>query len=358
MFNKKLSAVLFIVGTMAILVAGCSGDDPAAPTGTTGDDGEVTGLEIPNFTAAIYAVAPDPYVAAKDMGDWTGGDYPLLSKVIGNPETDEPMSLYRNLHEIDRIVSMIENLSADADMDSSYSVTENITDPSSRATYSVDITYHAEGMTVSIPLECRTAMGIDSIPMDHYILFEISDIGTKYHLGFGSTDESEWALAWTDEGGTGTNLFYASHDKVTGVFSISGAFWKTMASEYTDNAEASWIYNISTSGESNQDFIYNMAWYSYGEFPGDGGTLGSLLGCVNGSGNKDARFALSFHQYTNGDWVNVDTNTGPFEQLFGPGYVDINDQWDTYGPDLIHVDDMFVNSNMPTGMFSSPYETD
>ena len=128
-----------------------------------------------------------------------------------------------------------------------------------------------------------------------------------------------------------------------------------MDAQYADVGQASWAYEIGTSGDDNQDFTYNMAWYSYGEFPGPEGTPGSLLGCVNGSGNKESRFALRYHQYSNGDWTNLDEGTGPFEQLFGPGYSDLNSEWETYGPDLIDVDAMYHNSDLPSGTFPSPY---
>lgn len=359
MFNRNavMSLMLVSILTFLLITAGCSSDDPAAPGSNTPAGGSV---EVPDFTTAIMDVVPAPYVnsGGKALSDWTGGDYPLLDKVIGNPESDEPMSLYRNLHEIDFMVGMIENIVGQAT--ESYSATDTVASPEGEE-FIVQVTYQAEAQHVAIPAGCQAAMGISELDVDHVIKIDVADIGINYQLGFGSNDSGQWALAWTHETmapQNATNLYYATHDLATGEYQIRGAFWKTWPGDYGVDAQASWVYSIGTAGQDNQDFTYNMAWYSYGEIQEAGGELTSLLGCVNGSGNKDTEFALRYHQYTNNDWASIDTGYGPFEQLFGSGYSDQNDRWDPVGAGLIHQDEMYHRADLPTMIFDSPYDQD
>ncbi|MFH1843714.1 MAG: hypothetical protein ABIF77_10970 [bacterium] len=339
--------ISMLLGLLVLVAVGCSDSgDPATPTG--GGDNNGIEVEFSNYAQLITAVAPPEYepgaAQSKDLSIWTDGDYSLLGKVIGSAECDEPMSLHRNLNFIDFVVETLEMALANG---------EGVGVGETPEGYPVTATITIDELTepVMIPEMCRRVIGLDQVELQTVCKFNVATLAIEVHFGFAQTAERELILAWEDELGIATNLMYASHDLVTDQVIIRAVFWKTTGSEIT-----SWVYDIGTAGEDNSEFTYNMAWYS-DQF-GDS----AAVACVNGSGDRDTRFGLRYHQYR-APWSRGQYDSwGPYEQLFGPvgdnPYADLNEsgEYPVAHADLIDEAAMFVYDDFPTGRFASPFE--
>ncbi len=346
MARNSLTLATALATLALIALAGCSSSDsnPATPNPTTP-------VTFSDYAAAVAAVAPAEFTrlsspgkaTSGNYGVWTTGDYPLLGKAIGNAASDEPMSLYRNLNTLQWTVAVIEAVMAQGEG------TVEATSPEGD-TVSGDLVIRDLTAPVAIPAECRGALGIDELDLQQSCRLVVGDSMLAVAFGYAKTETRETILSWTREGDEATDLFYATKDLVTGAVTIRGAFHKVTTAE-----TASWIYAIGTAGADNTEFTYNMAWYSsgMGQDPG--------LGCVQGSGDKDVRFGLRYHQYR-APWTRGQYDpTGPFEQLFGPvgddQYADLNvdGAYPAEHAGLIDEDGMFVYGDMPHAKFASPF---
>ena len=357
MQNKHGVLLMAFVCVFALVVIGACSDsdstDPQTPTTT------YSAPTIPDYAGAITEVIPAAFTSSKALSDWNSGDYPLLGKVIGGPECDEPMSLYRNISRVEWNQDLLADVTDEIDwetFDGSYSSTVTTAGPEGQSV-TATVSYDLLTEPVQIPASCQTVLGLSSVDIDAVMKCDVPTEGIEYHLGYGSNETAEWMLSWTLEsaGQQATEIIYSVHDLATDQYNITCAFYKTMDSQYAEDAIAAWIFEIGTDGDQNSDFVYNMAWYSYGE--GDDGSGGpmNIFNCINGAGNKSSRFALRYHLYSGGNWSTIDEGYGPFEQLFGPAYEDLNDQLALYRDDLIDESAMYVFGDMPGGRFDSPY---
>jgi hypothetical protein len=336
---------------LALALAGCSSDsddNPADP-----GDQTPTVVDFSDYAAALAAVVPPEYqgvgksaMIAGNYTMWTEGDYPILAKAIGNAESDEPMSLYRNLTEVQYFISMIEQASL---------LGEGVTyapGPDGNY-YMATITIDDLTTPIDVPEGCRVVMGAETIQLTRVFKIDVPEAGMQIHVGYLQNQQTETIVTWRNEGGIGTAFSCATKNLTTGAISIRGAFYKVTPAE-----TASWIYDIATAGDDNTEFVYNMAWYS--STMGDAGGLS----CVNGSGDKDVAFGLRYHQYR-APWTRgVYDQWGPYEQLFGPvgdnPYADLNvsDEYPAEYANLLNEPAMFVYDDMPHAMFASPFATE
>lgn len=346
--EKGLLGILMIIGLGA--VAGCGGSDSTTPLDTPPDPQAVT---FSDFAALIEAVAPPAFEpsakAAPVEGNyamWTEGEYALLGKVIGSPDCDEPMSLYRNLNTLDGSISLIEMAMASGEGPTEVQSPEGQTISSV-----IEIVQLTE--QVAIPADCQGALGVAAVDLETMCRISIPDLDMVLEMGFSVTDSTETVLCWQNEGSIGTSLFYATRNLETNQVGLRGAFWKDTGEEV-----ASWIYDIGSAGADNEDFVYNMAWYSstMGDSPG--------LGCVNGSGNRNDTFGLRYHQYRD-PWIRDAYDVwGPYQQLFGQveaiPFCDMNDGGvfpDEYSH-FFNIEEMFIYADMPLGLFDSPFDAE
>lgn len=344
MATRTITTSMTILAALAMLaLAGCSSDDgdPTAPGGGSA-------VTFTDYASRLSAVAPPEFTSLSKAGSdsgygsWVNGDFPLLGKAVGNAQSDEPMSLYRNLNTLDQTITMIEGLVAqgEGEVDA-----ENPEGGTQTGTFTVD-TLTAP---VAIPAAAQGALGFAQIQLQQVARFAMEAGGYEVHLAWAQTATDESVLTWMNEGTGGAAIFYATHDLASDHVEIRGITYKEDAAE-----TASWIYRIGTSGADNTAFTYNMAWYSstMGENPG--------LGCVQGSGDRDAAFGLRFHQYR-APWTRGQYDWLVLEQLFGPAggetYADLNvdGQYPAAHADLIDEAAMFVYDDMPHALFASPF---
>ena len=277
---------------------------------------------------------------------WTEGDYPILDKAIGYALTDEPMSLYRNLNEVQYFISMIEQASQ---------LGEGVTyAPGPDGNY-YTATIAIDDLTAPtpIPQECRGVMGVDTIQLTRVFRIDVPEIGMAIHVGYLQDQQNETIVTWRNEGGIGSAFSCANKNLATGMIEVRGAFYKV-----TETETASWIFDIATAGAENNQFVYNMAWYS--STMGDQGGLG----CVSGSGDKNVAFGLRYHQYR-APWTRgIYDQWGPFEQLFGPvgdnpyGDLNVSDEYPAEYANLLNEAGMYVYDDMPQAVFGSPFATE
>ncbi len=328
---------------LALALAGCSSDDADDPASPNVPEA----VEFADYAAAMAAVMPPEFTgAAKAEGNytmWTEGQYSILGKAIGNAESDEPMSLYRNLNTLQSTISMIEQFAAMGEGEFTGEGPDGFM-------HTVIITQEDLTQPVAVPAECRGILDVDAMPIEHVIKLEVPDAQIVMHLGYVQSEDAEVVVTWQDEHGEATAFSVAVLDLGTGAVTILGAFYKV-----TEQETASWIYDISTTGEDNTEFVYNMAWFS-SNMGDEGG-----LSCVNGSGDKDVAFGMRYHQYR-APWIRGQYDTyGPYEQLFGPvgdnPYADLNvdGQYPDNRASLIDEDAMFVYDDMPHAFFASPF---
>ncbi len=342
--SRNRKAMIATLGMFTLIAfVGCSQDD-STPTAPAGNNETVV---FSDYAAALAAVVPPEFTgrakAAGNYSIWIDGDYPLLGKAIGNAQSDEPMSLYRNLNTLESTVELIEQVLAQGEGQ----VEAN--DPDGNP---VNANLVVEDLTapVAIPVECQGALGFDELTLAHVCRLSADGDTMALNFGYTRTEARETILSWNQEGTEATSIFYATKDVASGEIEIRGAFYKVTTAE-----TASWIYAIGTAGDDNTQFVYNMAWYS------DGMGDAAGLGCVQGSGDRNESFGLRYHQYR-APWTRgVYDAWGPFEQLFGPSgdnpYADLNvdGEYPTDRAGLIDEDAMFVYDDMPHAFFASPF---
>jgi hypothetical protein len=335
---------LILALLLALALAGCGSDDPATPPAP-----DPTAVQFSDYAAAIAAVVPPEFQGTtksdKVVGDysmWTEGQYPILGKAIGSAENGQPMSLYRNLNELQWAIELLEQFAALGEGEFSLEGPDSLM-------YAVTVAIDDLVAPVVVPVECRAVIGADEIALERVYKLTVPDVLLALHLGYAQTDTSETVVTWQDDRGEGTAFSVATKNLLSGEISIRGALYKVVEQE-----TASWIYDIATAGDGNTEFVYNMAWYS-SNCGGEG-----CLSCVNGRGDKNVRFGLRYHNY-NAPWTRGEYIQAPCEQLFGPvgdnPYADLNQSGNypaEYG-NLIDEASMYVYGDMPHGLFESPF---
>lgn len=331
---------------LAAVLAGCSSDDgPSEPTIQP-----PTAVDFSDYSAALAAVLPPEFDGTGkadkvegNYGMWTEGQYAILGKAIGSAQSDEPMSLYRNLNDLQQAISMIEQVSQAGAGTFSGPGPDGL-----MHTVTVEIVDLTE--PVAVPAECRGVVNAETLTLTRAYKLSVPDAQIVVHLGYTQNAYGETVVTWQDEQGEGNAFSVATKNLATGAISIRGAFYKV-----TDQETASWIYDIATAGDDNTEFVYNMAWYS--STMGDEGGLG----CVGGSGDKDTQFGLRYHQYR-APWTRgIYDAYGPYQQLFGPvgdnPYADLNEggEYPSTAVSLIDETTMFVYDDMPHDFFASPF---
>jgi hypothetical protein len=333
---------------LALAMAGCSSDNTDDPAGPNDPDPAV--VQFSDYAAAIAAVMPPEFqgVAKTDKvaGNytmWTEGQYPILGKAIGSAESDEPMSLYRNLNTLEWAIDTIEQFAVLGAGEFTVAGPDGVL-------YPVIVVIEDLAAPVAVPTECRAVIGADEITLERVFKLVVPDVMMELHFGYAQTEQAETVVTWQDEQGQGNAFSVATTNLVTGEIAIRGAFYKVAAQE-----TASWIYDISTTGADNTEFLYNMAWYSSNM--GDAGGLS----CVAGSGDKDVSFGLRYHQYR-APWTRGEYDVwGPYQQLFGPTggnpYADLNLSGEYPAEQEVLIDEasMFVYDDMPHDFFASPF---
>lgn len=346
--------LLFCLVAVAATLSSCSDDDDS-PTLPGGDD---QAFVVNDFAQDMRDVLPPEFTApapAKGVEDdpWTGGDHPLLGKVIGNEDDlDNPTCIYHNITFIDFYQECLATvLAADSDSDSMTVATP--------MGWDMTIAYqrHAGALTVSVPEGCRAQFGVDSVALDGYVTFSgIMDcpdfpdpMPLLLQIGYAQDGDVQELLVCLELTGESIALMRSTKDASDGGFHVSAADLGTHAA----NGETYGHWH-DVDGLADGRFVYNMAWYS--DQAGDC----ECFSCVNGSGDADAEFGLRYHQLDalNG-FVGIDQNWGPFERIFGPRdgdpYADITAEAQHAIDFYADPDAMFEYGEVCTAAFDSPF---
>jgi len=330
-----LWSVLLVVIILTMLGCSSSDDSSSNPIGNN-DDNYVT-VNFTEMTAMVKKAAPPvftaPVAAPADLEDWSGGDYPLLSKVFGE---DEPMSLYSNLTNLDEIIDMIEQV---LQVDDS-------------GNYLADTTY-ATITNLSVPTIISDAAAdvfeFTSIDLDMLVSFTPPENGQAvYDFGFTLNDSTQTVLtfysgpSYGQSGTVESFLYYAQASLIDSTVIIKGIFFK----DYGDQTSARWVYDIQTTIDTT--FSYRMSWYAdnFGDSSG--------LGCIIGGGNKSTEFAMKYRQFRPADSPTFDDYYN-FDQMFGPNYSDLGTSISASYDDYTDENSIFTLSDMPTVLLTSPF---
>lgn len=293
---KRTSCIIAITVTIAFFLFGCGGSDN--PTSSSGS----TSASFRSYEQYVRDIAPPEYtspsLAPGAYGDWTTGEYPLLSKVFSE---DEPMSLYSNTETLDNLIEEL-NYHVGKNEDGEF-------EPLEGKDSSMTLTKLTSNLP--IPATLQSLFQASSVDLDYLIELEYDDNPQEeVKIGFTQSGGTEELLLYHKTlfgSKTTSHLFYAFVDTTTDSIMIIGAVCDVQTSN-PSVVTGKWSYRITKIGES--DFDYQMAW-SDDEI--------DFMGRIIGGGNKDVEFALRYQGF------DPSTAVEPHEdmsQLFGPNYAD------------------------------------
>lgn len=319
---------LFLIGLAAtalmVVVACSSSDDGGTPTDTGGlpedYDGVFADLQFNDFGADARQVLPPRYTrilktVVEDI--WRDGDYPLLGKVFSS---DEPMSIHRNLDDHEMMMTelgyMIDHV-AEYEAHHDTLPDEPFTfEDEQYGTGTMTVNFIQPTAPIAVPDVCQTVFGCSQVTVENVLQVSVAFTGGETYaspyFGFTVGGDVETLYYWTigraeDGSPEGTQLFLAVKDTGQETFEIAGSYFKEDGPG--DEDRCNWVYHMT--GNSDEEFTYNMGWYS--ECPEF-----QLFGCVQGSGDRDQEFGLRYHEYndTTG-WIDFFEDSVS-EEIFGP----------------------------------------
>jgi hypothetical protein len=347
--------LLVLIIVPLFLLGGCS----KKSTTTDNPTNNVIDVQLANYQALVEEIAPPEYAvglakpaieldSARIDTFWYWGNNPLLGKVFG---TEESMSLYTNIAELDQIVDQI---NAAFDSVKHFGV-DTVTITVGIEHMVVEAVVDLESLTtpVAIPENCQPVMGFSTIDLDYHLKFWLTeDTAIGCQLGFKSDANEESFLSFRRmPHGDNPNefescLFYAHRDKATDAIEIKEVFFK----DYGDSTKAIWVFQIKTVNEN--DFLYRMSWYAddFGDTSG--------LACIIGGGNKDEQFALRYNQYRPADRGELDPQDpyGDLSRFFGPNYANLGDSIPDEFVAITDPDSMYHYDDLPMELLNNPLE--
>ena len=331
-----LISALLTTAFICLSFIGCSNNDNI--NNSTSDTLNYTAANFSLLTDIVKKAAPPvftaPVAAPSNLGDWTGGSYPLLSKVFG---TDESMSLYSNLNSLDETINMIEQVlqvddSGNYLADSTYATITNLTIPTNITGIAADV------------------FGFTTVDLNMLVNFTSPENSQAiYNFGFTLNDSIQTVLSYysgpsygQDSGTVESFLCYAQTSLIDSTVDIKGVFFK----DYGNQTSARWVYDIQTTIDST--FVYRMSWYAddFGDTSG--------LGCIIGGGNKSTEFAMKYRQFRPADSSAYDSFY-MFDQMFGPNYSDLGTTISSAYNSYTDENRIFTLSYMPTAILTSPF---
>ena len=354
---RRTMGLFMLLAVLALVCAGCSDDDKAVTNTSNGG----LDIQLSDYGALVRAVAPavftepavtKPHIIGQALAyeDWVGGDWPILGKVFSD---DEPMALYRNLDDLDMIVSWVNGALESGG--GSYWV--DVPDDAEFDSMQVSATITELTEATTIPTQCQAGIGATSLDLDYLVEIGTGDsLGMTVNCGFKKTEQYEMVLyfftsdnamqeQWPDA--VESNLFYGYRDLATDSVQIRDVFYK----DYTpddDSSAAAWVYQINTVGGSN--FFYRMSWYSCGE-----GAPTSVYSVIGG-GNKDTEFAFRYMQFSPPTETAPDPEDpyGNMVQVFDADYGDAGTTLTTAYEALTDSTQVFLYDDFPTTLISNP----
>ena len=349
--RRSYPLLALVLSIPLVFGIGC-GSDGSSPTDPGDSSTPNTGIDLSSYRELVEAAAPPAFSSiARGHSDWTSGDHPILGKVFSE---HEPMSLYWNIDELDRLIVMIEEALANWEYDAAADTAdgeplegeEEIVENPEGACYVSECT----GPTV-IQGFAAGLLGAQ-VELDYSIEIEIFDQpDQQLQFGFAQSETAETIVAfhaydYAEFGPSGSRdsfVFYGHRDLVTDEITVRGVFAKV---DQSTQEQHQWVYEFRTVGDS--EFRYRMAWYAPDP---------EFVASVIGGGDKDSEFALRYRQMNGPGFDQVDPGDpwGELTQVFGPQFSD-GGEFVAAHEELCPADQMFGHADMPGALLTSPFE--